>query len=183
MRRLSLAGMLASCLAFASCGPGAADRTPLAPEEATLASQLGDVVWASPATLGEEIAGDWTCDGSCRPGGVSETAQPAGSLQTRSTYGPGGEADTGVIIWSGKVPAGVRVLAIPVIATPARAGCEVRVSVGLGRRYRLSEPAGDWKFWRLNIGAGGERRIRIVARDACSGVGGWVAVGAPRLVQ
>src|SRR5262245_24932287 len=167
-----------TALLASACGPGAGDRALVSKSEAEIDFARG-IMWQKPDRLGAELGGEWRCTGACATSAPALPDTPYGEL--RSTFGPAGDADTGDVVWVGKIPAGVSTIALPTIRGPSDFSPSIQVSVELGPTFDLPHPPGNWRYWRVHVKErDGERRLIIRARDTGKGPGEWVALGTPR---
>ena len=181
MRSRELLVCLAIALLVSACGPGAGDHALIPNSEAEIDFARG-VMWQKPDHLGARLDGQWRCTGACATSAPSLPDTPDGEL--RSTFGPAGDADTGDIVWAGKIPAGVSTIAVPITRGPSDFAPRIQVSVDFGPAFDLPRAPGNWRYWRVHVKEGdGERRITIRASDAGKDPGEWVALGSPRVVD
>jgi hypothetical protein len=164
-----------------ACGPGAADRGAIPASEATY-DLYNEATWAAAGSLDNPLTGDFTCDGPCATENAAVPA-PLPVRDMRATYGPGGDADTATIVWRGRLPDGVSVVAVPVVVGPDGSRASVSATCG-GVTRTLRHARGEWAYWRLHLKrTGGSCELEIRAVDDGDAWGQWIAIGAPMIVR
>jgi hypothetical protein len=170
-----------AALALTACGPGAGQRPILDKSEATYEFPRANY-WTPPERLGGALTGEWSCEGTCATTTDTTTKPPAGLKELRSTFAGPGDANTGVVVWRGQMPADVSSIALPMVTGPDPA--RTRVTVKCGAITRTLLPKDMWDYRRLTLKRrGGVCQLEIRATDGGAAWGQWVAIGTPEMVR